>query len=327
MSAAAPAACAVAIVGAGTTAREHARAFADVPGVRLAGIHSRTRLRAEKLAAELGIGRVCDSVAELHETTQARLIVVTVPELEMNRVARACFEYPWTVLLEKPAGYNLADAQEILASAREKKRNVRVALNRRFYASTRRALEGLAAEERPRFAAGGPRFIKAQDQEDRPEALRLGQPEQAVRNWMYANSIHLVDLLRVFGRGRVTRVTPLMRWDPERPCVVLGKVDFESGDTGLYEAIWEGPGPWALSVQTSARRWELRPLERLTVQERGERRAAEIAPHEWDTRFKPGFRLQAEQAIAAALGRPSDCAGIEDAFETMRLIAALYAER
>ena len=47
-------------------AREHLRAFRDVPGVRLAGIHSRTRARAEALAAEFGVALVADSVAELH---------------------------------------------------------------------------------------------------------------------------------------------------------------------------------------------------------------------------------------------------------------------
>lgn len=318
MSEAPPAACAVAIVGAGYTAREHARAFADVPGVRLAGIHSRTRARAEKLAAECGIAKVFDSVPALYEATRAELAVVTVPELEMNGIARACFEFPWTVLLEKPAGYDLADAEKVLGAAKASRRKVFVALNRRFYSSTRQALEGLAA------SAQG-RLIKVQDQQDRAEALRLGQPELVVRNWMYANSIHLVDYLRVLGRGRIAKVTPIVRWNAEYPRLVLGKVEFDSGDLGVYEAIWDSPGPWAVSAQTSERRWELRPLEKLTVQERGERKQKEIPLHDWDTRFKPGFRLQAEHAVAAALGRPSASSTIEDAFETMRLVAALYA--
>ena len=41
----------VAFVGAGYMAEEHMRAFAGLPGVIIAGIHSRTRARAEKLAA------------------------------------------------------------------------------------------------------------------------------------------------------------------------------------------------------------------------------------------------------------------------------------
>ena len=59
--------CQVAIIGAGYMAREHIRAFADVPEVTIAGIHSRTRERAEALAGEYSIGVVCDSVAELYD--------------------------------------------------------------------------------------------------------------------------------------------------------------------------------------------------------------------------------------------------------------------
>src|ERR1041385_1274629 len=97
--------CKVAIVGAGNMAREHIRAFMDVPGVVVAGIHSRTRARAESLAAEFGIGHVCDSAAELYDRTRADLVVVTVSETSANPVARTCFEFPWTILLEKPPGY------------------------------------------------------------------------------------------------------------------------------------------------------------------------------------------------------------------------------
>ena len=101
----------VAIIGAGYMAREHIRAFADVPGVAIAGIHSRTRSRAEALANEFGVPGVYDSVSELYERTQANLVVVAVPEMAANSVSRACFEFPWTVLLEKPPGYNLRDAE------------------------------------------------------------------------------------------------------------------------------------------------------------------------------------------------------------------------
>ena len=58
--------CPVALVGAGRMAREHARACADVRGVSLAGIQSRTRARAVGLAAEYGIARVTDSLGDVH---------------------------------------------------------------------------------------------------------------------------------------------------------------------------------------------------------------------------------------------------------------------
>ena len=105
----------VAVVGAGSMAREHVRAFAALPDVQVAGIHSRTRERAEALAAGFGIGVVADSIRELKRRTGAELVVVAVPELAANEVARACLREDWAILLEKPAGYDLADAEDIAA--------------------------------------------------------------------------------------------------------------------------------------------------------------------------------------------------------------------
>src|SRR5690242_20141684 len=212
-------ACKIALVGAGYMASEHAKAFADVPGVELAGIFSRTRARAEQLAAAVPIARVCDSVAQLYAETKAHLVVVTVTELSMRDVALACFEFPWTVLLEKPAGYNVPDAQAIVAAARTQQRNVYVALNRRFYSSTRavaRALDPLS----------GPRFIHLQDQEDQHRALQAGQPQLVVDHWMYANSIHMIDYLRIFGRGAITRVEAVVPWKAAASSPVVSKIEF-----------------------------------------------------------------------------------------------------
>ncbi len=80
----------VAIIGAGNMAAEHARAFADIPQVCLAGVHSRTRARAEALAEKYSIAGVYDSVDDLYRATRADLVIVTVFELSMKAVARAC---------------------------------------------------------------------------------------------------------------------------------------------------------------------------------------------------------------------------------------------
>jgi len=309
--------CRVAIVGAGNMAREHARAFASVPGVTLAGIHSRTRSRAESLAKEFGIAGVYDSVSELYERTRANLVVVTVFETAMNSVSKACFAFPWKALLEKPPGYCLEDALDIRSAALENHCTVFVGLNRRFLSSTRAALSDLAT-------CKGARFIHVQDQQSLEQAASLGHPSEVVANWMYANSIHLVDYLRVLGRGRIKSVRPIFPWRPESPPVVMASVEFDSGDIGLYEGIWKGPGPWAVAVTTPEKRWELRPLEQGAYQLWGERRLHAVEVGAWDRDFKPGFRLQAEAAVAAALGQPSEIPSLDDAIETMRLIHAIF---
>jgi predicted dehydrogenase len=309
--------CKVAIIGAGYTAKEHLRAFADVPGVQLVGIHSRTRARAEALAQEFSIPVVADSVAELHERTRADLVVVTVVELSMNAVATACFEFPWTVLLEKPAGYNLADAEAIHAVATARERRVFVALNRRALSVTLEAKAQIAEH-------AGARFIKVQDQQSQARALAAGQPPAVVENWMFANSIHMIDYFRQFGRGAVSSVERIRAYDPAAPEVVLIRIAFDSGDHGLYEGIWHGPGPWAVSITVPERRWELRPLEQGVTQRLG----AGPQPfdvHRWDTDFKPGFRRQAEWAVAASLGGDrGGLATLDDSLESMRLVHAMF---
>lgn len=314
-----PEICRVAIIGAGKIAREHARAFRDVPGVSLAGIHSRTRSRAEALASEFGISTVSESVAELYERTRANIVVITVCVTEMSVVSRSSFEFPWTVLMEKPIGYNWREAREVQQAAAERNSKVLVGLNRRFLSSTRAAQADLDQSR-------SPRYIHVQDQQSLAQAAAAGHPRIVIENWMYANSIHLIDYLRAFGRGAVAKVTPIVRWNAKAPGLVLAKIEFESGDMGLYEGIWDGPGPWAVSVTTPEKRWEMRPLERAGFQSRGERRLRQIELSRWDQDFKAGFRLQAEMAVASAMGRSSDAPALDEAMETMKLIKEIFGQ-
>lgn len=308
---------AVAFIGAGAMAREHLRAFQDVPGVSLAGLASRTRDKAERLAAEFNVPVVAGGANELFDHTAAALVVVAVSGEAMLQTALACCRHPWTLLLEKPPGVDVAEAEQIRAAAAAAGRTVLVGLNRRFLSSTLAALEDLAPlHDR--------RYVHVQDQEDLAAARAGGFHPRVLASWPHANAIHVIDYLRCFGRGEVTAVRAIEPWRPESPGIVLAKIEFSSGDLGLYEGIWNGPGPWAVTVSTPARRWELRPLEQAAVQQAGERRLAAVPRHEWDERFKPGFRRQAEEAAAAAQGRPHRAVVLDDALATMRLIDDIF---
>jgi predicted dehydrogenase len=298
-------------------ATEHTRAFASLPDVEIAGIYSRGREQAEKLAASYG-ARVCDSVSDLYAKTAADLVVVTVVELSMAEVATECFAHPWTVLLEKPAGYDLADATRIRDAAVRARSRAFVAFNRRAYSSTRQALELLRGD-------ASQRFIKVIDQQDQQATiLQNHQPELVARNFMFANSIHLIDYFRILARGEIVVIEPIIRWIPEKPGLILAKVNFASGDVGLYEGIWNGPGPWIVSINTPEQRIEMRPLEQITVQLRGARAVTRLDIDPDDTAYKPGLRHQAVQAVAAARANPASLATIEDSWHSMKLVADIF---
>jgi predicted dehydrogenase len=307
----------IAVIGAGYMADEHVKAFSDIPEVTIDGIYSRTQERTENLAKKHGIASVCNSIGTLYEGTQADLVVIAVPELSVNAVCKEAFKYPWQALIEKPVGYNLQDAEDIAAAAEKAGRKAYVALNRRHYSSTRAVLTEIDD-------VAGQRLVQVIEQENPIAALEVGRPKLVVDNWMYANSIHIIDYLCMFGRGEVTSVDHVIRWNPEEPRFVMSKVNFSSGDIGVYQAIWNGPGPWAVTVSTQAKRWEMRPLEQASSQIYKSRKSEPLPLHEWDNKFKPGLRMQAEEAIKALRGEKHALPTLADGIKTMKLVSKIY---
>lgn len=312
----------VAFVGAGYMASEHARAFKALDGVVMAGVASRSAQRAEVLARQYAMP-VFGSVDELFAETEANIVVVAVNEMQMREVAIKCFSFPWTVMLEKPAGYDLNDAREIIRSARQAGalNRIYVALNRRGYSSVQKAKDVLRDCE-------GPRFIRVCDQQDQSIlAASYNVPAKVIENYMFANSIHLVDYFRIFGRGEVSKVEIVSPWTPGSPGWVVAHVIFSSGDQGLYEGIWNGgPGPWATTISTREKYVEMRPLEKIGLQLKGSRSLDWLDTCEHDTAYKPGLLWQAKQAVRAARGEATELATIEDAFASMELVAQIFSQ-
>lgn len=307
----------VGFVGAGYMAEEHIKVFGDSPEVQMIGIHSRTRSRAEALAKKYEIPFVYDSIEALYAGTNADLVIIAVKELSANRVCTDALKYPWQVLIEKPAGYDLKDALDISDAAFNFGRKAFVALNRRHYSSTRAVVAELVGAE-------GQRIVQVFDQENPRVALESGAHPLVVQNWMYANSIHLIDYFRIFCRGEIIGLNPIIKWDPKAPSYVFTKLEYSSGDIGLYQAVWNAPGPWGVSVTTQSKRWEMRPLEQAFSQLYKSRISEPLSLHHWDTKFKPGLRFQVEEAIKAVRGEANCLPTLADGIATMKLVNKIY---
>jgi predicted dehydrogenase len=310
----------VGIVGAGRMAREHARAFRDIADIELAGITSRTAERAAGLAREFSIAKTYTRIGEMIDVARPDILVVAVPEPSTVAVMRECVGNAGVILVEKPVGVDLSDCRAVCNLARSAGTPVFVGLNRRSYGSIRAALASLPAED-------GARFIEIHDQEDIAAARNARRPEEVIRNWMFANSIHMIDFFRIFGRGEVAAVNIVQPWRGDAPAHVVAHLTFSSGDTGLYHAVWNMPGPWACTVTTAARRVEMRPVETSRMQLAGSRDVSDFPADARDVAFKPGFRLQAEEV--AGFGRngtnPRHVPDIVEALATTELVARLYA--
>tara|TARA_B100000674_G_scaffold62902_1_gene43590 strand:+ start:13435 stop:14388 length:954 start_codon:yes stop_codon:yes gene_type:complete len=307
----------VAVIGAGYMAHEHLRAFDDCSGVQLVGVHSRSPKRIAKITEKYPFIQIASSINELWEKTRPDLVIIAVPILACVEVCKEAFKYRWTLLIEKPVGHNLEEAKQIEAEAQTLNAKAYVALNRRFYGSTLRLQKYLEHNDEVRL-------INILDQEDTIEALAAGQPVEVVKNWMYANSIHLIDYFNQLCRGELVNTKVLSPWRPELPGPVLAQLSFSSGDIGLYQAAWNAPGPWSVTVSTQQFRGELRPIEQLGVQKAGERHLKQEATDSIDQDFKPGLRRQADAAICAVQGKEHKLPTIAEANKSMNIVEAIY---
>lgn len=307
------------IVGAGYMSEEYLKVLKVHPSFEVCGINSLSRTSAMSLAERYGIITTTTSIESLYLDCRPDAVIVAVPELATREVLEEVMRFPWTCLVEKPAGINLAQAQEIANRVRVLNHPTFVALNRRFYSSTASVTSALNS-------LPGPRIIDVFDQEDPQMALESGTPREVVDEWMYANSIHIIDLARSLARGRVEAVETRRFGLGLDASVILSEISYSSGDRSRYFGAWNVPGPWGIHVTTSQKRLSLQPLEDAYVQEKFSRQSAAFSKGKEDLEFKPGLWGMMCQLDTQLAEGHSSLPTIEDSLESMRLISRIFEE-
>jgi len=97
----------IAVIGAGHMGRYHADKFSQLPGVELAAVVDPDPARAKVSDFRKILGNI-------------QAAVIAVPTHLHHEVARACLEKGVHVLVEKPLAATLAEADELVALARQK---------------------------------------------------------------------------------------------------------------------------------------------------------------------------------------------------------------
>jgi predicted dehydrogenase len=165
----------VAVVGVGHLGRHHARILSGLPGVRLAGVLDVNRQRAREMAAAFST-EVLTDLGQLPDAVDA--VTIAVPTESHLAVALPLVRAGVPVLVEKPLARSVADADVLLAAARERGVMVAVGHTERFNPAV--------AAARPHL--GVPRFI---------EVHRLGTfPERSLDiDVVFDLMIHDLDLI------------------------------------------------------------------------------------------------------------------------------------
>jgi predicted dehydrogenase len=202
------------------------------------------------------------------------------------------------LLVEKPGALATDDIEKLEKVAEQRKSNVYIAYNRRFYSSVLKAGEMIKED-------GGCISFVFEFTEWSHIVKDLKKSEVEKRKWFVANSTHVVDLAFYLG-GKPKKIQCFtsggLDWHPSAS-IFAGAGVTDKDALFSYHADWAAPGRWGVELMTAKHRLILRPLEELQVQNLG---SVSIERVELDDRldkqYKPGLFRQAESFLAGDRG-------------------------
>ncbi|MFO7166788.1 MAG: Gfo/Idh/MocA family oxidoreductase [Chloroflexota bacterium] len=109
------------ILGTGNMASQLALALARLPDAQVIAVASRSQARAESFADGAGIPRRYGSYAALLDDPDVDVVYVATPHTEHHRNTLDALRAGKHVLCEKPFAINAAEAEEMIAAARERR--------------------------------------------------------------------------------------------------------------------------------------------------------------------------------------------------------------
>jgi predicted dehydrogenase len=223
----------------------------------------------------------------------AYVIIATGTEALMSSLLLILKAGACKVLIEKPAAISI---MELIANEEKLglySNNVFVAYNRRFYASVLEAQKMIEED-------GGLQSIHFEFTEWAHKIEPLIKAGGVKENWFFANSTHVVDLA-IYLAGipldwKAFSKSGKLKWHSKTNFVGAGIT--EKGVLFSYLSNWESAGRWSLELLTKKRRIYLKPLEEISVQEKG---SIEVKEHKFDNsldvKFKPGLFNQTKSFI------------------------------
>lgn len=283
----------VLVVGAGMMAKEYCKVLKALKYEPI--VVGRGERNAADFEAEMDVsvlrGGIEENISKVNEISYA-IVAVNIEQLAYTTKVLLNSDMK-NILVEKPAGMDSQEIEEISTLAEEKAANVYVAYNRRFYASTQKALEIIRED-------GGVTSFNFEFTEWGHVIEKTEHPSEVKENWFLANSTHVADLaffLGGFPKEMNSYVQGELDWH-KCGSVYAGAGISDKGVLFSYQANWAAPGRWAVEILTNQHRLYFKPMEKLQIQERG---SVAVNPveidEELDLLYKPGLYRQTKSFL------------------------------
>ena len=300
------------LVGTGNIAKEHYKAFSCFNDFEFVGVVARNKTKMTKFASDLKIPYYSNNLEIAHTKLKPDLVVVATSIINTYKICLKLINFKSVIFVEKPMGLNYIETKKLVNLIKKKKRKVFIALNRRNYFSTRKLQKSISNKV-------GKRVVIVNDQTI-IKKLNKNFPSKIIKNYMYANSIHLIDYFSIFCRGKLKSIQTFNKFNKE-PFFVSSKLVFSSGDLGVYSGIYDRESPWYVSVFIDKKTYVLKPLEKISSSTKLFKREIKFSN---DNKFKPGFKLQAKEILNFFKKNSYNLVDHKEYFKSVELIKKIY---
>lgn len=221
------------------------------------------------------------------------------------------------IFTEKPVGFGIDKIQNLIEMNYKFNTPVMVGTNRRFYSIFHQALE----------------FLKQHNK--KIESIKIDAPERfsdinrekfnskIKENWMFANSIHCIDLIRFFG-GDVKQIesnSNISEYDFNANGICDNDIDFS------YSSNWKKLSKWNISLFAGDIKIIFEPLENGKIITKNQE--IHLVPSKEDMKFKPGFYAQISyflENIVKKHEKKWPGSNLEDHKKSIKLIEDIFIE-
>jgi UDP-N-acetylglucosamine 3-dehydrogenase len=215
----------VGVVGVGIMGCNHARVFADLPGVKLIGIADPDRKQREFVQGALG----CDAHRDVEELLKTKPDAVTIaaPTHLHRDLALACIRQGVHVLVEKPIASTVEEGSAIIAAAKRAGVRLMVGHVERFNPAVEAIKDAIRGEDILSIAI-----------------TRVGPfpPRMSNVGVVIDLAVHDIDLIRWFTDSEIVEVQPqLSNAIAEREDIALLQFRTASGVLAHINTNWLTP--------------------------------------------------------------------------------------
>ncbi|NCI49048.1 Gfo/Idh/MocA family oxidoreductase [Sediminibacterium roseum] len=276
------------LLGAGNMAKEYVKVLQELQVKTL--VIGRSKKSVDDLLAEFTLDAVYGGLVShknLLEYPLPEFAIIAVSNEQLTDVALQLIGLGIkNILVEKPAGLHFDSVLLLQEEAKRTGIRLYVAYNRRFYTSVNYLKERIAVE-------GGIASVSFEFTEWVHTFDTNLYPPEVLSRLLIVNSSHVLDtVFHLAGKPRELHAHVggnAVVWHPAGS-VFTGSGLTEKNIPFSYASNWGAPGRWAIEITTRQKRYYLKPLERLAVQEKGSVQVNEMElDYSKDIAFKPGL--------------------------------------